>query len=414
MPDAPPTIVTMNDLGLTRLGGGLRDPRVALLRAVAARIGVGCLTILTPGGDRIVARAAIPGPDATLELHRWHAVRRLARGGAIGFAEAYMDGDWSSPDLPTLLELVALNLDRVTKRLHGIAPLRLLNRLYHLRHGNTRQGSRRNIAAHYDLGNAFYRLWLDAGMSYSSAVFARGDETLEAAQAAKNARIVELLDLKGGERVLEIGCGWGGLAERVAQSGAAEVAAITLSQEQHAYARARMRVADLADRVDVRLADYRDIGGVYDRIASIEMVEAVGVTHWPVYFATLRDRLRTGGVAVLQAITIDDVRFSAYRRRADFIQRYIFPGGMLPSPSVLREQVAKAGLVLTSAETFGLSYARTLAEWQRRFQSAWPSIAAQDFTHGFKRMWEYYLAYCEAGFRAGAIDVGLYRIVKPE
>jgi cyclopropane-fatty-acyl-phospholipid synthase len=411
MRDLPPNVETLNGVGIA---GHLRDPRATVLRAVASHIGVGRLTIKTPSGDRIVAQADTAGPDAVLELHRWRAVRRLARGGSIGFAEAYMDGDWSSPDLAVFLELAALNLDRLAKRLHGMAPLRMLNRLSHLRRANTRRGSRRNIAAHYDLGNAFYRLWLDDGMSYSAALYTQPRDTLETAQAAKNDRIVDLLALQGGERVLEIGCGWGGLAERMARAGAAQVTAITLSQEQHAYATQRARTANRVEQVDIRLTDYRDIGGTYDRIASIEMVEAVGEVHWPTYFATLRDRLRAGGVAVLQAITIDDDRFPGYRSRADFIQRYIFPGGMLPSPAILREQIARAGLVLTSAETFGLSYARTLSEWQRRFQAAWPAIAAQGFGQRFKHMWEYYLAYCEAGFRAGAIDVGLYRIVKPD
>ncbi len=411
MPDPQTTVETMDAMGF---GARLRDPRATMLRAVASHIGVGRLTITTPSGDRIVVRADKIGPEAALDLHRWRAMRRLARGGAVGFAEAYMDGDWSSPDLAALLELAALNIDCLTQRLHGLAPFRLLHRLKHLGRPNSRRGSRRNIAAHYDLGNAFYRLWLDAGMSYSSAIYEQPRETLEAAQGRKNTRIVELLSLGGGERVLEIGCGWGGLAEQMAQADAGHVTAITLSREQHAYACERMAVAGIAGQVDISLTDYRDVGGTYDRIASIEMVEAVGEAHWPTYFATLGERLRAGGVAVLQAITIDDARFPGYRARADFIQRYIFPGGMLPSPSVLREQIERAGLRLTSAETFGSSYAHTLAEWQRRFQAAWPAIATQGFAQRFKRMWEYYLAYCEAGFRAGAIDVGLYRIVKPE
>ncbi len=391
-----------------------RDPRAALLRALAARLAIGRVTIVTPEGERIAAQGPASGPDATLILHRWSALRRLATGGAIGFAEAYIDGLWSSPDLATFLELAAVNLDRIGERLRGFALLRLLNRWRHRLRPNSRRGSRRNVAAHYDLGNAFYRLWLDAGLSYSSALYRRADETLEAAQAAKHDRIVDLLGLDGGERVLEIGCGWGGLAAHLARAGAGHVTAITLSREQLRHAAAVIGAAGLGDRVAARLLDYRDVRGSYERIASIEMVEAVGEAHWPAYFATVRERLVAGGVAVIQAITIADERFAAYRRRADFIQRHIFPGGMLPSPAVLRRQIALAGLHLESAETFGASYARTLAEWHRRFQASWPAIAALGFSSRFKRMWEYYLAYCEAGFRAGAIDVGLYRIVKPE
>ena len=403
----------MRDALLGPVPSPWRDPRAALLHALANRMGTGRVTIITPGQERIAAQGAAPGLDATLTLHRWSALRRLVTGGAVGFAEAYMDGAWSSPDLVGLLELAAVNLDQIGERLRGTAPLRLLNRWRYRLRPNSRRGSRRNVAAHYDLGNAFYRLWLDAGLSYSSALYLRPGDTLEIAQAAKNDRIVELLDLKGGEKVLEIGCGWGGLAGHLARAGAGHVTAITLSREQQRHAAAVLGAGAPGDRFDVRLLDYRDLAGSYDRIASIEMVEAVGETHWPLYFATVRDRLAAGGVAVLQAITIAEERFAAYRRRADFIQRYIFPGGMLPSPGALCQQIERAGLRLERAETFGASYALTLAEWQRRFQAAWPAIAALGFGPRFKRMWEYYLAYCEAGFRAGSVDVGLYRIVKP-
>jgi cyclopropane-fatty-acyl-phospholipid synthase len=395
------------------LSGPWREPRLAILNALATRLRVGRVSIVAPEGERIEARGENAGPEGTLVLHGWSALRRLVTGGAIGFAEAYMDGAWSSPDLAALLEVAAVNLDALGEQSRGAGLLRVLNRLRHRLRDNSRRGSRRNIAAHYDLGNAFYRLWLDAGLAYSSALYRRPGDTLEAAQAAKADRIVELMGLAGGERVLEIGCGWGGLALRLGRAGVDRVTAITLSREQLSHATQAIEAAGLADRVDLHLLDYRDIGGSYDRIASIEMVEAVGEAHWPAYFAVLRDRLAAGGVAVLQAITVADQRFAAYRRGTDFIQRYIFPGGMLPSPSKLREQVERAGLVLDHAETFGVSYALTLAEWQRRFQAAWPAIAALGFGPRFKRMWEYYLAYCEAGFRAGSVDVGLYRVRKP-
>jgi cyclopropane-fatty-acyl-phospholipid synthase len=290
---------------------------------------------------------------------------------------------------------------------------RLRNRLMHRMNANTKRGSRRNVTHHYDLGNGFYQRWLDAGMSYSSALFSRSDQTLEDAQAAKQARTIALLQLRGGERVLELGCGWGGLAERLVRAAGCHVTGVTLSPAQLEYAAARLRAPELRSRTDVRLQDYRDVTGCYDRIVSIEMMEAVGEAYWPAYFRTLRDRLRPGGRAVLQAITIAEDRFEDYRRRPDFIQRYIFPGGMLPTISEIRRQAAQAGLKLRSVETFGASYARTLAEWRHRFLAAWPEIQSRGFDQRFQRMWNYYLAYCEGGFRAGAIDVGLYVMDRP-
>jgi cyclopropane-fatty-acyl-phospholipid synthase len=334
-------------------------------------------------------------------------------GGDMGFAEAYMDVDWSSTDLADLIELAAHNEDAIGSPTRGVFLSRLMNRLRHLSHANTRRGSRRNIAQHYDLGNDFYSRWLDPGMTYSSALFRDADMSLETAQDAKYDRVAALLDVQGGERVLEIGCGWGGMVEKLAGQLSCHVTALTLSQEQLAFTEARVRAAGLAARTDLRFEDYRDVAGTFDRIVSIEMLEAVGEAHWPTYFNVLHERLTPGGVAVLQVITISDQRYAGYRSSADFIQRYIFPGGMLPSPAIVREKIAEAGLRLTAVETFGDSYRRTLAEWRRRFEEAWPSIATLGFGVRFKRMWEYYLAYCEAGFRMGAIDVGFYRIEKP-
>jgi cyclopropane-fatty-acyl-phospholipid synthase len=272
---------------------------------------------------------------------------------------------------------------------------------------NTKTGSRRNIAFHYDLGNDFYRTWLDASMTYSSALYSRPDQGLEAAQERKLARILALLEMEEGHRVLEIGCGWGDLAARLAKSGC-HVTGLTLSKEQLAHARALAQAEGIAGRTDLRLQDYRDVGGRYDRVVSIEMLEAVGERYWPTYFSTVRERLAPGGRAVLQVITIDEERFKTYRRSADFIQRYIFPGGMLPTRSIVAREAAQAGLRLVAEETFGASYALTLAEWRRRFFAAWPAIERLGFPPAFRRLWEYYLCYCEAGFRAGVIDVGLY------
>jgi cyclopropane-fatty-acyl-phospholipid synthase len=342
-----------------------------------------------------------------LVLKRWRALRKMVLGGDLGFAEAYIDGDWSSPDLAALIELASRNGPTIDDSILPSWPVRLANRLLHRWRDNTRLGSRRNIMAHYDLGNDFYECWLDRGMSYSSALYAHPEQSLEDAQTAKQDRILELLDLKGGETVLEIGCGWGGLAERLVTHGAS-VTGLTLSPAQLDYA--RRRLAPHSDRAALRLQDYRDTQGTFDRVVSIEMLEAVGRRFWPTYFARLRERLARGGVAVLQVITIEEWRFESYQHNVDFIQRYVFPGGMLPSPQVLRRHIAEAGLVLTGAETFGESYGRTLAAWRQRFNDAWPTIEAMGFSGSFRRLWDYYLCYCEAGFRTGAIDVGLYRL----
>jgi cyclopropane-fatty-acyl-phospholipid synthase len=274
---------------------------------------------------------------------------------------------------------------------------------------NTKIGSRRNIAFHYDLGNDFYGQWLDRSMTYSSAFYETPGAALELAQQVKQDRIIEALELHGGEQVLEIGCGWGALAAQLARHGA-KVIGLTLSARQLAYARDRIGAEGLADRVELRLQDYRDSDGCFDRIVSIEMLEAVGEQYWPAYFTTLRHRLRAGGKAVLQAITISEERFDSYRKGADFIQRYIFPGGTLPTRTILAEQAAQAGLLLDSVTCFGDSYALTLAEWRRRFLNSWPAIETLGFRPSFRRLWEYYLSYCEAGFRMKVLDVGLYSL----
>jgi cyclopropane-fatty-acyl-phospholipid synthase len=386
---------------------GLEALIAGLLSRVLRRVRYGRLVVRTPGGARLVFEGEAPGPQAEFELHGWRAARRLLLGGHIGFAESYMDGEWSSPDLTALIELVARNSELETS-IGGAAALRWIKRLRHGARANTRSGSRRNIEAHYDLGNEFYALWLDETMTYSSALYATGRESLEQAQALKIARISDLLDARDGQSVLEIGCGWGALACALARRGA-KVTGLTLSPSQLAFARARVEREGLAPQVDLRLEDYRDARGAYDRIVSIEMIEAVGEKYWPVYFSALRDRLKPGGEAVLQVITIAQDRFAEYRRATDFIQHYVFPGGMLPTKEILEAQARAAGLRLVSQETFAESYAVTLLEWRRRFHRAWPSVAALGFDQRFRKLWDYYLSYCEAGFRSGAIDVGLYR-----
>lgn len=385
----------------------------AIARKLVSLIEYGRLTIITPGGAVFESAANSPGPEGTMVLHRWRGLRRLLLQGDLGFAQGYLDGDWTSPDLAGLIGLGDRNCDALIRYIDGYALLRSANRLRHKLRANTRRGSRKNIEAHYDLGNDFYKQWLDPTMTYSSAIFANDHDTLEEAQQRKIARIVELMNVPKGGSALEIGCGWGALSRAVATSGAGHVVGLTLSPAQRAQSLAAIRDTPLETKTDIRLQDYRDVRGSFDRIVSIEMIEAVGEEYWPVYFKAIHDRLVDGGHAIVQAITICEKRYDAYRASVDFIQRHIFPGGMLPTPTIIFEQAKKAGLAASCAQTFGQSYARTLEIWRQRFLANWPSIMPQGFDERFRRMWEYYLAYCEAGFRNGTIDVGLYKLERP-
>ena len=384
--------------------------RLRRIEPLISTIRHGRLRIRLPNGRILASSDAEAGLQAVLVIERWRALRRLAFGGDVGFAEAYVDGDWTSPDPVALLRLAARNGERVYAAVRGSAIGRLASRLRHLLRDNTRRGSRRNIMTHYDLGNDFYALWLDPAMQYSSAIWNADTPDLEAAQAAKLDKIVDWLALEGGERVLEIGCGWGALAAKLADVKAADVTALTLSPAQLAHARTGAASSASAQRVDFRLQDYRDVQGRFDRIVSIEMIEAVGEARWPLYFRTLADSLAPGGRIVLQAITLDEALADGYRRNPDFIQTHIFPGGCLPTKSALEAQIERAGLRLARRETFGASYARTLAEWRRRFHARWPEAERLGFDARFRRLWDYYLAYCEAGFAEGTIDVGLMAI----
>lgn len=376
------------------------------------RNGIGRLHLTLPSGASATIGSGTGSAGAAVALRSWHALWRLYRRGALGFAEAYMDGDIDTDDLKAVFELYLANASALSHVVPRIDDTRPTDRTFHEGRANTRAGSRRNIADHYDLGNAFYRLWLDDSMLYSSGIHADRTTTLEAAQAAKVARVVSALELDTGSNVLEIGCGWGAVAQAIAANGA-RVHAITLSSEQLAAARDRIATAGLADRVNICLEDYRDTAGQFDRIVSIEMIEAVGEENWPLFFDTLSARLKPGGTAVLQAITIRDDAFAQYRANPDFIQRYVFPGGMLPTVELMDRRAGEAGLAFETVERFGASYALTLADWRRRFEAAWPQIEALGFDEHFRRLWRYYLIYCEVGFEIGHIDVGLYRLRKP-
>ena len=346
-----------------------------------------------------------------LILKGWEPFIAAIRSGDIGFAESYIADQWQTDDLNGLLMLFIHNRDALESAIYGSWWGSLLYRLKHLFNRNSRTGSRRNIHAHYDIGNSFYRLWLDPSMTYSSALFLDPEATLEQAQQSKYQRIHAELNLEAGHRVLEIGCGWGGFAELAIKKGA-HITGLTLSDEQLAFAQQRLQAAGLDKQADLRLQDYRDTEGEFDAIASIEMFEAVGEAYWDSYFACVAQRLKPGGRACIQTITIDDALFERYRKGTDFIQQYIFPGGMLPSPSVFRAHAERHGLKVVNELAFGLDYARTLMTWHKDFLQQRPAIEALGFDGRFIRTWQFYLAYCEAGFRAGSIDLFQFTLQK--
>jgi len=373
--------------------------------AALQRLAVGHLVLLRPDGEETIYGDPHEAPGARLTLLDWRACEAVLRAGDIGFAEAYRAGWVDTPDLVALL-LLALENESVLA--NAIGGAWLSRRWYQLRHTfrrNTRGGSRRNIHAHYDLGNPFYALWLDDTWSYSSAYFAgQNERPLAEAQEAKYAHICEVLGLKPGMRVLEIGCGWGGFAIHAARRGI-HVHGVTISNAQLTQANVRIEAAGLTKLVSLELRDYRDLQGTYDAIVSIEMFEAVGIPYWPTFFEQLCRRLRPGGQALVQSITIDDARFNAYRYGSDFIREYIFPGGMLPSPQQFARAAQRAGLSSLPVLAFGKDYAETLRRWRERFETEAGAILALGFDEAFLRMWRLYLCYCEAGFDAGRIDV---------
>jgi cyclopropane-fatty-acyl-phospholipid synthase len=365
----------------------------------------GRLVFVLPSGREVKVEGAKSGPDARLIINDFRFLQRVLIAGDIGFGEGFMADEWDTPDLSQLLEAFTANLDRLHRLLEGNAFYRAMTAISHLMHRNSRAGSKRNILAHYDLGNAFYSRWLDPSMTYSSARYERPGQSLPEAQHNKYASLARQLDLGPDNHVLEIGCGWGGFAEYAAKEVGARVTGITISPSQYEFAKKRLFDQGLAERADIRLVDYRDVQGQFDRVASIEMFEAVGEEYWPTYFRKVRDVLAPGGRAGLQIITIRDELFSQYRKRADFIQKYVFPGGMLPSETRLKEETALAGLEWRDIVRFGQNYADTLAEWARQFEAAWDEIKSLGFDERFRRLWRFYLGYCEAGFRTERTNV---------
>ncbi len=366
----------------------------------------GSLDVQLPDGGSLHFGTLREGePRAAIRLRNWKVCTAALKSGDIGFAESYIAGDWTSPDLTTLLTLFVANRDAVEQVIYGSWWGSLLYRVKHLFNRNSRGGSRKNIHAHYDLGNPFYRLWLDPTMNYSSAWF-EGDRSgdMVAAQHAKVRRALRQCGVQPGQRLLEIGCGWGALAEAAARDVGARVTGVTISTEQLAWA--RERVAALEPAPDLRYQDYRDIAdGPYDAIASIEMFEAVGREYWPGFFATVQRQLKPGGRACIQSITIRDDLFERYVKSTDFIQQYIFPGGLLPSRSAFRAAAAQAGLRVVDEFEFGLDYAETLRRWRERFLAEETRVRALGFDTRFLRIWEFYLAYCEAAFATGNTSV---------
>jgi len=397
-------IIEVTSESRARAFAGLpRSAQLAL--SIASYIRRGSLEVQLPDGRRLLFCGPDSGPSAAMVVHDFHFAWRVLRGGDIGIAESYLRGEWETPNLTDFLYLFCVNIEMMQAVLRGKPLVRWAQVFRHWLNRNTRRQARKNIHAHYDLGNDFYRAWLDPTMTYSSALFDQGGNDLSTAQLRKYESLAQQIDLKPGQSVLEIGCGWGGFAEYAAKTYGANVTGLTISQEQHDYARKRMFDAGLADRVEIKMQDYRDERGVYDRIASIEMIEAVGEQFWPDFFRQMRDRLATGGIAGIQAITIQERFFANYRREIDYIRRYVFPGGMLPSPAILKSLGSSFGIPLVREKVFGDDYARTLSVWRDRFRDAWPSLVPLGFDERFRRLWEYYLAYCEAGFRSRNIDV---------
>ena len=373
----------------------------------------GRIDFVLPDGRRFRAEGKNHGPVAELIVHNPDIFARLLREGDLGFCDAYLDEWWTTPDLQAFMDLVHADNDDIYDGFPGQGLVRVFERFRFWLQRNHKSQAKKNISYHYDLGNEFYGLWLDDTMTYSSALFETGQESTEKAQIAKYASMVDEMGAQPGDHILEIGCGWGGFAEYAAKERGLKVTGLTISQEQFNYAMERIEKAGLSDKVEFKLQDYRDENGYYDGIASIEMFEAVGEKYWPAYFNTVRDRLKPGKHATLQIITVHDRRWHVYKRGVDFIQKYVFPGGMLPSPSILREQVVKAGLSVEKSIEFGQSYNITLRRWHETFNEKWDQVTELGFDDRFRRMWNFYLTSCAATFESGNCDVTQITIKRP-
>ncbi|MEO9575652.1 MAG: cyclopropane-fatty-acyl-phospholipid synthase family protein [Tateyamaria sp.] len=381
--------------------------------AMLKDLNTGRIDFVLPDGRRFRAEGHKPGHVAEVHIHNNDLFARLIREGDLGFCDAYLDEWWSTPDLQAFMDWVHADNEAIYDGFPGLGLVRQFEKFRFWLQRNHRDQARKNISYHYDLGNDFYGLWLDDTMTYSSALFKTGQENHEAAQIAKYASMVDQMGAQPGDHILEIGCGWGGFAEYAARERGLKVTGLTISEEQFKYAQDRIEKAGLSDLVEFKLQDYRDEVGLYDGIASIEMFEAVGQKYWPVYFDTVRERLKPGKNATLQIITVQDNRWDVYQRGVDFIQKYIFPGGMLPSPKALRAQISKAGLGIERSVEFGESYNITLRRWHETFNDKWDQIAEMGFDDRFRRMWNFYLTSCAATFESANCDVTQITIKRP-
>lgn len=373
----------------------------------------GRVDIILPDGRHFRAEGKEPGYVAEIQVHNPDLFARTVREGDLGFCEAYMDGWWSTPDLMAFMDLVHDDAEHMYDGFPGQFLVRAYERLRFWLQSNSKRQAKKNISYHYDLGNDFYGLWLDETMTYSSAKFETGQESLEKAQTQKYASMIDQMGAQPGDHILEIGCGWGGFAEYAAKERGMKVTCLTISKEQFKYAVERIEKAGLSDRVTFKMQDYRDETGTYDGIASIEMFEAVGEKYWPTYFDTVRERLKPGKRATLQIITVQDARWETYRKGVDFIQKYIFPGGMLPAPKVLRAEIERAGLDYVKSIEFGDSYSQTLRRWYETFNAKWDDVAQLGFDDRFRRMWNFYLTSCAGTFRSGNCDVTQVTVARP-
>ena len=376
-----------------------------ILEKMLKNLKVGEIKVTFPNKDIKTFKGVKIGPKADIIFNTEKSIKDCILGGSMGFCEAIISGEVQSKDISKLIEIGGHEESGLNTTGKGHYFFKTLNKFFHILKSNSLRGSQKNIAAHYDLGNQFYELWLDKSMTYSSAYFGNNNLSLKEAQENKYKKISQMVDLKKQNNVLEIGCGWGGFAEYASKNYKSLLTAITISKEQYEFSKKRIDKNGLSNSVNIKLIDYRKIRGSFDRIVSIEMIEAVGEKYWPIYFNQIKNLLKPNGKAAIQVITIDDRYFDGYKKFPDFIQKYIFPGGLLPSMQVLEKPISQSGLKIDKVDSFGKDYASTLSIWKKQFNKAWPKISKLGFDEKFYRIWNLYLCYCEGGFRSGSIDV---------